>query len=292
MENLQIFEDKLDEIKVFLIGEIKSELKRANLSEGDVFDLDCQVDAHCPGSGAELVQNIEVVYSNPENDCLYCGCSLGNSEDRECLENVRLSGYDCETLLKVLQQMRNINRKVKLEELMNIVQKCADRIVFDGNFTFEDTFGDHKKDGLTKLEFNNDKLVVFYSTEDGEFDAHSDIFPDCELDRILEYVKQESEKFINVSLTDEQKQAVEDFKQAIQTLESAGVVVLCDVDNEVIEFFNGNGVTYDGLSCNYAYGQLPKGCYNVQAQIEKNPRICAPNLYYGNNGEEIVVKRK
>lgn len=293
-DQLENYQETLKTIKEQLIDATKAELKR---TEVDEWDFDAEISAHFPHSGSILVHNIETL--SIDGSSVACGCSIGDpsSKERE-LVTCDLSAFDCETILEALTQLRKELRELRLTVLKDVVRSHGGFICFDGSFKFtgdcEDRdskeCGDPCEDcSLTKLEIVDNKLVVFDTWQGEPYDNSTDFIPDYELDRIVLYAKQQPS--VNVSLTSEQKEAVENLKAAFQKLYDLDVECIYETDFGHLQFWNKKNVTEHEVDSHYI-DPVKDGYIDITGQIDNNPHIADVGYYNSLNNEHIYVKTK
>lgn len=294
-DQLENYQETLKTIKEQLIDAMRAELKR---TASCMWDFHAEISAHFPHSGSILVHNIETLCI--DGSSVACGCSIGDptSKERE-LVTCDLSAFDCETILEALTQLRKELRALRLAMLKNIVREHGGFICFDGSFKFTgDTEGRNSKEcvdscegcSLTKLEIVGEKLVVFDTWQGEPYDNSTDFIPDYELDRIVSYAKQQPS--VNVSLTEEQRCAVEDLKAAFQKLADLDVGCVYETDYGLLEFFNKRDIEeyeffYSGQ------GDKGGGFIDVQNQLDDECESIEDIGYYNAfNNERLFVKPK
>lgn len=293
-DQLDDCQQTIKHIKALLLDAVRAEIKR---TEVDEWDFSTEISAHFPNSGSILVHNIETL--SLDNSTIACGCSMGDpsSEDRE-LVTADLSAFDCETILEVLKQLRKELRELRLQVLKDVVQDHGGFICFDGSFKFtgdcEDRSNKECNDpcedcSLTKLEIVNDKLIVFDTWQGEPYDNSTDFIPDYELDRIVLYAKQQPS--VNVSLTAEQEQAVENLKAAFQKLADLDVECIYETDYGILQFYDKKNVTEHEVNSHYINPTID-GYIDITGQIDGNPHIEGIGYYSELSNEHIYVKRK
>lgn len=293
-DQLENYQETLKTIKEQLIDAMRAELKR---TEVDKWDFDAEISAHFPHSGSILVHNIETL--SIDGSSVACGCSIGDptSKERE-LVTCDLSAFDCETILETLTQLRKELRELRLTVLKDVVRSHGGSIKFDGSFTFIGDVEDRSNElsepcedcRLTELRIVNNKLEVLSAWQGGNYDNTENFIPDYELDRIVSYAKQQPS--VNVSLTEEQRCAVENLKAAFQKLADLDVVCIYETDYGLLEFFNKRDIEeyeffYSGQ------GDKGGGFIDVQNQLDDECESIDDIGYYNAfNNERLFVKPK
>lgn len=289
--------DKLEEcqqtiknVKALLLDAVMAEIKR---TEVDEWDFDTEISAHYPHSGSILVHNIETL--SIDGSTIACGCSIGDpsSEERELI-TCDLSAFDCETILEALTQLRKELREHRLTVLKDVVREHGNCIKFDGSFTFTGDCEDRSNETveacenctLNKLEIVNGKLVVHDTWQGESYDNTENFLPDYELDRIVLFVKQNAGKFIDISLTEEQKTALKLFKSAFKMLKTAGVAILEDHSSGDFLFVNGKDIDF-GLE---HFDNFGNGI-SVDSQLEDAEALTIADLEYFGDDDEVFAKR-
>lgn len=163
-----------------------------------------------------------------------------------------------ETLVKLLEQVNEDCRCLKIQELKNLIIKAGEYIEFDKkeSFLFCDNpqISDdmdvtcHNLDEVRILGFDNVEFVTSDIDEIGSNRVNYEIrqVPDETLDQIIAYIKERPQK-INIELTDEQLKVMDEFYNAIKKMEDTGIVVIRDaaVDGGFY-FVNGKGLEFAG----------------------------------------------
>ena len=297
METVLYFQERVNSLKKELIEQVENELKSPYLTEFDMIDLGCVVNSHYPDDGCALYYNIECVYLNGET--FVCRGHMGEDTSDCSSFDEEAEVFDCETILRILKQIRKIAREIKLAKLRKLVESGGGgKLVFDDSFGFTGDCEGRSNEcydpcdcTLNKLELVNGKLVVYNTCLGEPYDNSTDIIPDYELDRILEYVENESKKVPSIMLTAEQKEAVKELKAAFDKAANLGVECIYDFDNSTISFYNGNNIEdfeiIHGYDC-----QASDGFVNVSGQLDKCPIVDCVHGYDSFNEELLYVKPK
>lgn len=293
-DQLENYQETLKTIKEQLIDAMRAELKR---TASCMWDFHAEISAHYPHSGSILVHNIKTLCI--DGSSVACGCSIGDPTSKgQELVTCDLSAFDCETILETLTQLRKELRALRLAMLKNIVREHGGFICFDGSFKFiGDTEGRNSKEcvdpcegcSLTKLEIVDDKLVVFDTWHGEPYDNSTDFIPDYELDRIMLYARQQPR--VNVSLTAEQEEAVENLKAAFQKLADLDVECIYEIDYGILQFWNKKKIMEYEVE-NYSIDPVRDGYIDITGQIDNNQHIEGLGYYNSLNSEHIYVKTK
>lgn len=163
-----------------------------------------------------------------------------------------------ETLVKLLEQVKEDCRCLKIKELRNLIIKAGEYIEFDGKESFlfcdnqqisddmDATY--HNLDEVRILGFDNVEFVTSDIDEIGSNRVNYEIrqVPDETLDQIIAYIKKRPKK-IDIELTDEQLKVMDEFYNAIKKMEEAGIAVIRDAEPDGgFYFVNGKGLEFAG----------------------------------------------
>ncbi len=209
--------------------------------------------------------------------------------------DTELSSYEVGTIIYAYEVLHKELRAEKIERIKELVAKAGGKVEIDCEFTFR-----HKVDGKwteSELKFveagNNDvngktvDALWFDCITNGNDYEQSDIqFPDEGLDSLIAFIEQKVCAF-DISLTDEQKEAVEQFETALAKLKAIGVAIIKDAYSTDIYFVNGNGFKFDS-----DWDGIPAGYVSVQEQVENAPCVTLVSYSYNSdNGEDMIAKR-
>ena len=199
--------------------------------------------------------------------------------------------YDPESFLDILDHLRKEVREKKLAYIRDIVKSHNGIIEFDNKFRFTGFDGDSECEfvGLLSLSLKEDgKLCIEDEWQDGIYVNSENFIPDTELDRFIEYVRNQTGN--NVALTEKQEDAVQGFIAAYNTLKKLNVCIIRDNADDKLHFLNGEKVEefipadIGSVEADYAI--------DVTDQMLKNTS-CEPiitNAYYSNDGEHVYAK--
>ena len=163
-----------------------------------------------------------------------------------------------ETLVKLLEQVKEDCRCLKIKELRNLIITAGEYIEFDGKESFlfcdnqqisddmDATY--HNLDEVRILGFDNVEFVTSDIDEIGSNRVNYEIrqVPDETLDQIIAYIKKRP-KNIDIELTDEQLKVMDEFYNAIKKMEEAGIAVIRDAEPDGgFYFVNGKGLEFAG----------------------------------------------
>ena len=286
---MEDFNKKLDELKRQVIFEIEQILPEGKSHQyTDTF--------HCTmidGDGA--VSTIADIIKNENGLIKLVTVSDTMPETYDDL----LSTYEIETIIYAYEQLRKELRAHKIERIRQLVEQAGGKIECNSAFSFR-----HYLDGawvestvIKTIEVGNVDHPDGEHTDciwfdclcepNGETHEETDSdFADDELDSILSMVEQATGN-LDISLTDEQKDAVEQFETALAKLKAIGVAIIKDAYSTDIYFVNGNGFKFDS-----DWGGIPAGFVSVQEQVENAPCVTLVSYSYNSdNGEDMIAKR-
>jgi hypothetical protein len=210
---------------------------------------------------------------------------------KEVIEGDAIYRYEPESFLDILDHLRKEVREKKLAYIRDIVKSHNGRIEFDNKFRFTGFDGDTECEfvGLLSLSLKeNGKLCIEDEWQDGLYENSENFIPDTELDRFIEYVRNQTGN--NVALTEKQEDAVQGFIAAYNTLKKLNVCIIRDNADDKLHFLNGEKVEefipadIGSVKADYAI--------DVTDQMLKNTS-CEPiitNAYYSNDGEHVYAK--
>lgn len=207
-----------------------------------------------------------------------------------------------ETLVKLLEQVKEDCRCLKIQELRNLISKAGGYIDFDGKESFlfcdnqqisddmDATY--HNLDTVRILGFDNVEFVTSDIDEIGSNGVNYEIqqVPDETLDQIITYIKKQPQK-IDILLTNEQLKVMDEFYNAIKKMGDAGIAVIRDsaIDGGFY-FVNGRDVEFAGGEDIHNLDEY----VNVQDQINQMEMFSYHDLsdyLFGSDIEELYAKR-
>lgn len=160
--------------------------------------------------------------------------------------DTELSSYEIETIIYAYEVLHKELRAEKIERIKELVAKGGGKVKLDVPFGVS-----HSIDGKV-IESNVEVIEVGNNDSNGKtvdclwFDcSHGDEtheetdtdFTDDELDVLVVYVKRIAQK-IDISLTYEQREAVEKLKNAFAELQKAKVSMIVERDYNIMQFYN------------------------------------------------------
>lgn len=209
--------------------------------------------------------------------------------------NTELKEYEIETIIMAYEQLRKELRAEKIKRIKQLVEQAGGTVKLDSTFTVRHYINEKWiETTLQGVEIgNNDKngkvvdCLWFDCFHNGETHEETDSdFPDEELDSLLAYIERETGN-LDISLTDEQKEVLDEFNAAWVKLKECKVAIILDVDDREFHFCNGNGLKFDS-----DWEGCPHGYVSIQEQLDKMPTMSLHDqTYYSDNGEEIVAKK-
>lgn len=122
---------------------------------------------------------------------------FNESGDEEVIEGEGVFQYDEGSFLDILDRLQKEVREQKLETIRGIVKASGNRLEFDNKFRFTGFDGDSECEfvGLLALSLNEDgKLNIEDEWQDGLYTNSENFIPDSELDRFIDYVKNQTMK--------------------------------------------------------------------------------------------------
>lgn len=207
------------------------------------------------------------------------------------VEGDKVYQYDSNSFLDILDHLRKEVREKKLAYIRDIVKSHNGRIEFDNKFRFTGFDGDSECEfvGLLSLSLKEDgNLCIEDEWQDGLYENSENFIPDTELDRFIEYVRNQTGN--NVALTEKQEDAVQGFIAAYNTLKKLNVCIIRDNADDKLHFLNGEKVEefipadIGSVKADYAI--------DVTDQMLKNTSCeqIITNAYYSNDGEHVYAK--
>lgn len=283
---MEDFNKKLDELKrqvIFEIEQILPEGKEHTYKEqfyctiidGELSPVSLAISIKNDGGKVILHDNYE------EN---------GEEYDTELKE------YEIETIIMAYEQLRKELRAQKIERIKELVEQTGGKVKLDGSFTCRHFIaGKWVESSLQCVEIGNKDNKDGDTTDCLWFDCNSNRetheetdsdFTDDELDSLITYIEEKTGN-LDITLTEDQREALDVFNAAWVALKEKGVKIMLDVDEREFHFCNGNGFKFD-----VDWEGCPKGFTSVDEQLNKQPSMSIHDYcYYSDNKEEIVAKR-
>jgi len=282
---MEDFNKKLEQLKSAVINEIKSILPEGKthvyneqfyctMIDGEISPV--SVAMHIKQIGGKILLHDHYEANKEEYD-------------------TELKEYEIETIIMAYETLRNELRAEKIKRIKQLVEQAGGTVKLDNSFTCRHYInGEWIESGLQCVEIgNNDKndsivdCLWFDCFHNGETHEETDSdFQDEELDSLLAYIERETGN-LDISLTDEQKEVLDEFNAAWVKLKECKVAIVLDIDDREFHFCNGNGFKFgvDWEGC-------PQGYVSVQEQLDKMPTMSLHDqCYYSDNNEEIVAKK-
>lgn len=166
-----------------------------------------------------------------------------------------------ETLVKLLEQVNEDCRWLKVNELRNLISKAGGHIEFNNNDEDLDLLfcdNPHISDDMDATHHHLDCVKIvgnhieFYTSsieQDSNYvDYGENQIPDETLDQIIAYIKKQPQKInINLLLTDEQLKVMDEFYNAIKKMGEADIAIIRDsaIDGGFY-FVNGKDLEFVG----------------------------------------------
>lgn len=209
----------------------------------------------------------------------------------EVIEGESVFMYDPDSFLDILDHLKKDLREKKLAYIRDIVKKHNGRIEFDNKFRFTGFDGDSECEfvGLLSLSLKEDgKLNIEDEWQDDIYDNSENFIPDSELDRFIEYVREKTGS--NVTLTEKQDEAVQNFIAAFKALRKLDVCIIRDNADDKLYFLNGEKVEefipadVGSLKADYAIDVTDQMLSNTSCEH------IILTAYYSNDGEHIYAK--
>lgn len=282
---MEDFNKKLEQLKSAVINEIKQILPEGKTHVyQDKFGCTMITGETAPVS-------IAVSICNDGSKVILHDSYDANGEEYD----TELKEYEIETIIMAYEQLRKELRAHKIERIKQLVEQAGGTVKLDNSFTCRHYInGEWIESGLQCVEIgNNDKngkvvdCLWFDCFHNGETHEETDsYFQDNELDSLLAYIERET-GYLDISLTDEQKEVLDEFNAAWVKLKESKVAIMLDVDDREFHFCNGNGFKFD-----VDWEGCPQGYVSVQEQLDKMPTMSLHDqCYYSDNNEEIVAKK-
>lgn len=284
---MEDFNKKLEQLKSAVINEIKSILPEGKthvyneqfyctMIDGESSPVSVAVSIKNDGGKIILHDHYETEVHNEEFD-------------------TELVSFEIQTIIMAYETLRKELRAQKIERIKQLVEQAGGTVKLDSTFTVRHYINEKWiETTLQSIEIgNNDKngkivdCLWFDCFHNGETHEETDSdFPDNELDSLLAYIERETGN-LDISLTDEQKEVLDEFNAAWIKLKESKVAIILDIDYREFHFCNGNGLKFstDWDGC-------PQGFVSVQEQLDKMPTMSLHDeCYYPDNNEEVVAKK-
>jgi len=285
---MEDFNKKLDELKRQVIFEIEQILPEGKSHQYTDTFYCTMIDGDC------AVRTISDIIKNENGSIKLVTVSDTIPPEQETYDDL-LSTYEIETIIYAYEQLRKELRAHKIERIKQLVEQAGGTVKLDVPFGIS-----HSIDGKV-VESNVEVIEVGNNDSNGKtvdclwFDcSHGDEtheetdsdFTDDELDSFLTYIEEKTGN-LDITLTEEQREALDVFNAAWVTLKEKGVKIMLDIDEREFHFCNGNGFKFD-----VDWEGCPKGFTSVDEQLNNQPSMSIHDYcYYSENNEEIVAKR-
>ena len=209
--------------------------------------------------------------------------------------DTELSSYEIETIIYAYEQLRKELRAEKIERIKELVEQAGGTVKLDGSFTCRHFInGKWVESSLQCVEIGNKDSANGNISDCLWFDCNSNRdtheetdsdFTDDELDSLITYIEEKTGN-LDITLTDDQREALDVFNAAWVALKEKGVKIMLDIDEREFHFCNGNGFKFD-----VDWDGSPKGFTSVDEQLNNQPSMSIHDYcYYSENNEEIVAK--
>lgn len=283
---MEDFNKKLDELKRQVIFEIEQ-----ILPEGKEHTYKEQF--YCTMIGGEISPvSIAIRIKNDGGKVILHDNYEENGEEYD----TELKEYEIETIIMAYEQLRKELRAQKIERIKELVEQTGGKVKLDGSFTCRHFIaGKWVESSLQCVEIGNKDNKDGDTTDCLWFDCNSNRetheetdsdFTDDELDSLITYIEEKTGN-LDITLTEDQREALDVFNAAWVALKEKGVKIMLDVDEREFHFCNGNGFKFD-----VDWEGCPKGFTSVDEQLNKQPSMSIHDYcYYSGNKEEIVAKR-
>lgn len=283
---MEDFNKKLDELKRQVIFEIEQ-----ILPEGKEHTYKEQF--YCTMIGGEISPvSIAIRIKNDGGKVILHDNYEENGEEYD----TELKEYEIETIIMAYEQLRKELRAQKIERIKELVEQTGGKVKLDGSFTCRHFIaGKWVESSLQCVEIGNKDNKDGDTTDCLWFDCNSNRetheetdsdFTDDELDSLITYIEEKTGN-LDITLTEDQREALDVFNAAWVALKEKGVKIMLDVDEREFHFCNGNGFKFD-----VDWEGCPKGFTSVDEQLNKQPSMSIHDYcYYSDNKEEIVAKR-
>lgn len=289
---MEDFNKKLDELKrqvIFKIEQILPEGKSHQYT--DTFYC-TMIDGDC------AVRTISDIIKNDNGSIKLETVSDTIPPEQETYDDL-LSTYEIETIIYAYEQLRKELRAQKIERIKELVAKAGGKVECNSAFSFHHYLNGAwvESTAIKTIELGNmdhpdgelTDCIWFDCLCEPNSETHEETdsdFADDELDSILSMVEQATGN-LDITLTEEQREALDVFNAAWVALKEKGVKIMLDIDEREFHFCNGNGFKFD-----VDYEGCPKGFTSVDEQLNNQPSMSIHDYcYYSDNNEEIVAKR-
>ena len=286
---MEDFNKRLTDLKTSVINEIKEILPAGKAHQYTDTFYCMMIDGDC------AVRTISDIIKNDNGSIKIETVSDTTPPEQETYDDL-LSTYEIETIIYAYEVLRKELRAEKIERIRELVAKAGGKVEINCEFTFRHKVdGRWTESGLKCVEAGNndvdgktvDALWLDCYRNGNDYEQSDEQFPDEGLDSLIAFIEQKVGMF-DISLTDEQKKAVEEFENAFTKLKEKGVKIFYDNDTRLHHFCNGVGFDFDVDFDN----QRPKGFVSVQEQLDKLPTLSIQDDgFYSDNGDEIIAKR-
>lgn len=200
--------------------------------------------------------------------------------------------YSCDSFIDFIDNLKKEVRERKLTVLRDLIIMNGGKISFNGSFTFSgcsegDNVADCEDTKLLGLEYqqNDGRMIILDNWQGQVYNNSAKYIPDSELDRIIEYVRNNSNT--TVSLTGEQIQAVETFRNAYEALKNLDVKIIRDNADDKLHFINAKYVDEIYAMTKTIDSNLSD--IDITEQMLKNPSVepIISQAYYSNDNEHV-----
>ena len=215
--------------------------------------------------------------------------------ETEKIEGETVFTYDPESFLDILDNLKKEVREKKLTVLRDLIIMNGGKISFNGSFTFSgcsegDNVADCEDTKLLGLEYqqNDGRMIILDDWQGQVYNNSAKYIPDSELDRIIEYVRNNSNA--SVFLTGKQMQAVETFRNAYEALKNLDVKIIRDNADDKLHFINAKYVD-EIFAMTKTIDSNPLDI-NITEQMLKNPSVepIISQAYYSNDNEHVFCR--
>lgn len=289
---MEDFNKKLDELKRQVIFEIEQILPEGKSHQYTDTFYCMMIDGDC------AVRTISDIIKNENGSIKLVTVSDTIPPKQETYDDL-LSTYEIETIIYAYEQLRKELRAQKIERIRQLVEQAGGKVECNSAFSFRHYLNGAwvESTAIKTIELGNmdhpdgehTDCIWFDCLCEPNRETHEETdsdFTDDELDSLLAYIERETGN-LDISLTDEQKEVVEQFETALANLKAKGVAIIKDAYSTDIYFVNGKGFKYDS-----DWDGIPAGFVSVQEQVENAPCVTLVSYSYNSeNGEDIIAKR-
>ena len=248
------YEQLINELRHKMVLDIECILHEPCFDLSEPHDLRNPINGFRNGcSGIRIIEAITL----EDGDAVVTQSCRNPNRFEDALE-CKVEDLTTETLVKLLEQVNEDCRCLKIQELRNLIIKAGEYIEFDKkeSFLFCDNpqISDdmdvtyHNLDKVRILGFDNVEFVTSDIDEIGSNRVNYEIqqVPDESLDQIIAFIKEQQQK-INLLLTDEQLKVMDEFYNAIKKMKEADIAVIrdCTIDGGFY-FVNGKDLEFTG----------------------------------------------